>query len=139
MPALGPTLSSMLCLLAVVIAGCADEGPGAQPESVTQPAAPPKKLSEARQREAFADQQEISAYCRERALSLQSDEAPPSPGEARRAFAAADRLVELARERPFDLVQTGVDLRLYVGDLVEDLGNLSCDPALVERLREGLG
>jgi hypothetical protein len=132
-------MGSVLCLLAMALAACGEDGPGAQPETVTQPGTPPEKLPEARQREAFADQQEISAYCRERALSLQSDERPPSPREARRAFAAADRLVELARERPFDLVQTGVDLRLYVGDLVEDLGNLSCDPGLVERLREGLG
>jgi predicted small lipoprotein YifL len=129
----------VLCLLAMRLAACGDDGPSAQPETVTRPPPPQQRLPEARQREVFAGQQEISAYCRRRALSLQSDEAPPSSADARRALAAADRLAELARARPYDLVQTGVDMRLYVGDLVEDLGNLSCDPALVERLAEGLG
>jgi hypothetical protein len=129
----------VLCLLAMALAACGEDGTNAPTESVTQPPTPQRKLPETRQREVFADQQEISEYCRQRALSLQTDEAPPSAPEARRALAAADRLAELARARPYDLVQTGVDMRLYVGDLVEDLENLSCDPALVARLAEGLG
>ena len=130
---------SMLCLVTMALAACGGDGPSAQPETAAQPAPPPQRLPEARQRDAFADQQEISEYCRRRALSLQSNEAPPSPRDARRAFSAADHLAKLARDRPFDLVQTGVDMRLYVGDLVEDLGNLDCDPALVARLEDGLG
>lgn len=129
---------AMVCLLGTGLAGCGGDGQSTRPETVAQPPSSPERLPEPRRREVFADQQEISEYCRQRALSLQSNEAPPSAGDARRALAAADRLVELARNRPYDLVQTGVDMRLYVGDLVEDLGNLSCDPALVERLEEGL-
>jgi hypothetical protein len=129
----------VLCLLAMALAACGEDGTSAPTESVTQPPTPQQRLPEARQREVFADQQEISEYCRQRALSLQTDDAPPSAPEARRALAAADRLAELARARPYYLVQTGVDTRLYVGDLVEDLENLSCDPALVARLAEGLG
>lgn len=128
----------MACLFGLGLAGCGDDGPGTRSETVAEPPSSPAQLPGPRRREVFADQQEISEYCRKRTVSLQSDEAPPSAADARRALAAADRLAELARNRPFDLVQTGVDMRLYVGDLVEDLGNLSCDPALVERLEEGL-
>ena len=107
--------------------------------TTAQPPARPRELPKAKQRQAFSAQQEISAYCRRRALSLQTDAPAPSATQARDAAAAADRLVGLVRARPFELVQTGVDVRLYVGDLVEDLGNLSCDPALIRRLEEGLG
>jgi hypothetical protein len=48
-------------------------------------------------------------------------------------------LATLARARPFDLVQVGVDTRLYVGDLIEDLGNVDCDPGLIAKLEEGVG
>jgi hypothetical protein len=128
-----------IALAVTALAGCGSEEAMVSTQTATVPPARPKNLSAAEQRRAFEAQQEISEYCRRRALSLQSDESPPSAARARKALAAADRLAELARSHPFELVQTGVDMRLYVGDLVEDLGNLNCDPALVRRLEEGLG
>jgi hypothetical protein len=126
-------------LAAAALASCGPDEPAKTVDSTMQPPARQQELPARQQRQAFESQQTISAYCRKRAVSLQSPRPPPSAGEAREAFAAAERLVDLARARPFDLVQTGVDTRLYVGDLVEDLGNVNCDPALISRLEEGLG
>jgi hypothetical protein len=132
-------LTSTLGLAAIALLGCGSDQRPVTSETAAEPPVRAQRLPAPQQRRAFEAQHAISEYCRRRALSLQSDEPPPSAMQAREALAAADRLVELARSRPFDLVQTGVDMRLYVGDLIEDLGNLSCDPALVRRLDEGLG
>lgn len=126
-------------LTAAALAGCGSEDATVSTETAAEPPARPEKLPPAKQRQAFEAQQRISAYCARVDLALHGARRPPSAAEAQRAHAAADRLAELAQARPFDLVQTGVDTRLYVGDLIEDLGNLDCDPDLVGRLEEGLG
>lgn len=133
------TSLSLVPAAVVVLTGCGSQEPANTRDITTEPPVRPAKLPASQQRQAFSSQQAVSAYCRHRTLSLRGPQPPPSERDARRAFAAADRLVELARARPFDLVQTGVDMRLYLSDLIEDLGNLDCDPALVSRLEEGFG
>jgi hypothetical protein len=131
----GPRLAVGL----LAFAGCGSDPPEDTAETAAQPPARPEKLPPAKQQRAFEAQQTITAYCGRVHLSLRGERSPPSARESRRAHAAADRLAALARDRPFDLVQTGVDTRLYVGDLIEDLGNVDCDPGLVATLEGGLG
>ena len=135
---LAPRLVLRLAVGLVVLAGCGSDPP-ATTHPAAQPPARPEKLPPAQQQRTFEAQQTITAYCARVDLSLHGAKRPPSNAESRRAHAAAERLATLAEARPFDLVQTGVDTRLYVGDLVEDLGNVDCDPALIARLEEGLG
>ena len=136
-----PLRAIALCGLALVAVSCGGGDPAGSTTTATatDPGTRPERLPERLQTEVFEAQQEISAYCRRLALALQGPADPPSPIQRRRAFAAAQRLVDLASVHPYDLVQTGVDVRLFVGDLVEDLGNLNCDPDLIGRLEQGLG
>lgn len=122
----------------MVAGGCGSE-PSTSTTSAAEPPAKPDELSASEQRRTFEAQQAITAYCGRVDLSLHGQGRPPSAARARQAKLAADRLAELARERPFDLVQTGVDTRLYVGDLLEDLSNVDCDPDVVAALERGLG
>jgi hypothetical protein len=132
------SIGSRLAVGLVVLGGCGSDSP-ATTETALQPPARPQKLPPPQQQRTFEAQQTITAYCARVDLSLHGAKRPPSTAASRRALAAADRLATLAKERPFDLVQTGVDTRLYVGDLIEDLGNVDCDPNLIARLEEGVG
>jgi hypothetical protein len=138
-PRLARRVGPRLAVGLLALAGCGSDPAEETTETAAEPPAQAKKLPPAEQQRAFEAQQTITAYCGRVHLSLRGDKRPPSAAESRRAHAAADRLAALARARPFDLVQTGVDTRLYVGDLIEDLGNVNCDPGLVASLEEGLG
>ena len=64
--------------------------------------------------------------------------AGPTPGQTRRAFIAARRLVALAAEKPFAPLGAGQDLRLFVSDLIENLEGSNCDPRMISVLTAGL-
>ena len=125
--------------LAFAVTGCGGGEGTLSTASPGEPAVRPTRLPERLQSEAFEAQQPITAYCRRASLALQGSSTPPGDAARRRAMAAAGRLADLARTHPLDLVQTGVDVRLYTSDLIEDLGNLNCDPDLIARLEAGLG
>jgi hypothetical protein len=79
----------------------------------------------------------IAEYCRKYALTL-SGRKPPSAKQQEGAFEAADRLIALAQAKPEAEIQTGVDVRLKLGDIAENLQGANCDPSLVERIDQGL-
>lgn len=129
-----------LALAALAVgSGCDDDQTGPATTGAAPAPPPARPLPEAQQGRAFSAQQRVTAYCRELTESIATRTPPPPPAARRRALAASARLTELARARPYDLVQTGVDVRLFVGDLIEDLGNLDCDPQVVETLEAGVG
>ena len=55
-----------------------------------------------------------------------------------RRYCAAFPLA-LAARKPTAPVGPGQDLRLFVGDVAENLEGSNCDPRLIGRLEEGLG
>jgi hypothetical protein len=132
-----PALATAVGLALVAIASCGD---GGSPETAgtTPTGAAPKRLTAAEQALVNRSDRAVGRYCGELALSLTGQRKPPSAEEQGRAFAATDRLIELAREKPAARVQPGVDTELFLGDLAEDLEGSNCDPRLVQRIDEAL-
>jgi hypothetical protein len=83
-------------------------------------------------------EQAILAYCARLALSVSEGREPPSARRQATAFEAARRLTELAGRNPDATVRPGVDTRLFVSDLIEDLEGSNCDSRLVAALEQGL-
>lgn len=132
-----PALAMAVGLALAAIASCGD---GGSPETAgtTATGAAAKRLTAAEQALVTRSERAVSRYCGELALSLTGRRKPPSAAEQGRAFAATDRLIELARRKPAARVQPGVDTELFLGDLAEDLEGSNCDPRLVERIDQGL-
>lgn len=129
-------LAACVALAALGLGACGAEGD----ETATAPVRrTEERLTEEQRSRAFQAQQAISAYCGRLALSLAGEKAPPSAKQRAGAIAAGDRLVELARRKPAGTVQTGVDMLLFVNDVIENLEGLNCDSGLLERLERGLG
>jgi hypothetical protein len=120
----------LLCLIGS--AGCGSEDPGPQGGSRPEP------LRQEERREIKVLEGEIAAHCVAVSRSLIDPRAGPSAAEQRRAFWAADRLLELARRKPRAPLGAGQDLRLFVSDVVENLEGSNCDPRMIARLEQGL-
>jgi len=123
-------------LLAVLALGC-----GGDPGSAEQAAAPAgdaAKLSGEERRLLASYDREIQAHCLRVARTLIEPSAAPSPRQEERAFAAADGLIALATEKPAAPLGAGQDTRLYLADVIENLGGSNCDPRLVTYLAQGL-
>jgi hypothetical protein len=132
-----PAVATAVALSLLAIASCGDDGsPGTA--GATPAGAAAKRLTAAEQALVTRSDRAVSRYCGELALSLTGQRKPPSAEEQGRAFAATDRLIELAREKPAARVQPGVDTELFLGDLAEDLEGSNCDPRLVERIDQAL-
>jgi len=132
-----PALATAVGLSLMAIASCGDGGsPGT---AGTTPAGTAAKRLTADE-EAFVTRSDrtVKLYCGRLALSLTGQSKLPSAEEQRRAFAATDRLIELAREKPAAPLETGEDMGLFLGDLAEDLEGSNCDSRLVERLDQAL-
>jgi hypothetical protein len=112
--------------------GCGNEEPDPGREPTAQ------RLDPAERRQITALEARIGAHCVAIATSHVDPRAAPSPAEQRRAFAAADRLVALARRKPLAPLGAGQDLRLFVSDVVENLEGSNCDPRMIARLERGL-
>ena len=119
----------------MVAGGCHDQEP--RTGTATPEATPEVHLSAAEKRRIRALEGRIGTHCVQVAQSLVDPDARPSPAEEAAAFKAADDLVALARAKPTALFDVGQDLRLLVGDVIENLEGANCDPRMVARLERG--
>jgi hypothetical protein len=125
-----------LALLA--LAGCGDDD-GSPETPGTPPAAEEARRLTAGERNLIArSERRIQGYCTDLALSVTGQRKPPLAADRARAFTAVDDLVELASEKPAAQVEPGVDLRLHVGDIAENLQGSNCDREIITALDEGL-
>ncbi len=125
-----------LSLLAAV-ASCGD-GDSPQTATTTTSDAAAKRLTAAEQGLVIDSERAVQRYCGKLALSVTGQGKPPSVSEQGRAFAATDRLIELARRKPAAPLERGVEMGLFLGDLAEDLEGSNCDQRLVERIDQAL-
>ena len=121
----------------MAIASCGD-GNSPQTPGTAPSGAAAKRLTSAEHALVSRSERAVQRYCGKLALSVTGQAQPPSTSEQGRAFAATDRLIELAHEKPAARIQTGVGIGLFLGDLAEDLEGSNCDPRLVERLDQAL-
>jgi hypothetical protein len=133
-------LAPLLVALALLPAGCADEE-----STTTVPSGPSTAQAPAPQRLSAADRDRIRrseaailGYCERAAVAAAGTGEGPSARQRARALDAVDDLVSLAGDEPDAILKAGVDLRLFVGDLTEDLQGANCDPEIVTRLDAGL-
>ncbi len=123
-------------LIALALIGCHDPDPPAVTTAASP--APAVDASAAEKRRLRTLESRIGRHCVEVAQSLAQPEARPTPAEEARAFKAADDLVAIVRAKPNALFGLGQDLRLYLGDVIENLEGANCDPRMVARLERGL-
>ncbi len=129
-------------VVAVVLAavGVAAPASGCGEEDSDREAAPiPSRLTGEERQLLKTYEGRIQAHCVRVGRSLVDPRAAPSPSQETRAFTAADDLVALAAKKPTAPVGPGQDLRLFVGDVAENLEGSNCDPRLIARLEQGLG
>jgi hypothetical protein len=125
-----------LALATIALAGCGDGEESAPPTEV--PATDARRLTPA-ERDLVEDSEEaIVAYCRRAALALTRPGKRPTVDQQARALEAVDELIALAAEKPAARTEPGGDVRLFVGDLAENLQGSNCDPIIVARLDAGL-
>jgi hypothetical protein len=117
----------------LVLLGCGDED---APDTIAPPPGA-ESLTRAERGLLARSERQLAGYCARR-LSPSGQPRAPSPRERAEAIASADRLIALAERKPHAEVETGVDLRLALGDLIENLEGANCDPAVIARLGEGL-
>jgi len=72
------------------------------------------------------------------ARSLTDPADAPKPAQVQRAFAAADAFIALARKKPTAPLDVGLDVRLHLSDVVENLEGANCDPRMTYYLERGL-
>ena len=133
-------LGPLLVALALLPSGCGDEGSTttAPSEPTTAEAPAPQRLSGADRDRVRRSEAAILGYCERAALAATGTGEAPSARQRARALDAVDDLVALAGDEPDAILRAGVDLRLFVGDLTEDLQGANCDPEIVTRLDAGL-
>ena len=130
-------LAAAVGLSLVVFPSCGDDGsPGAAGTTTTTTVA--QRLTAAEQSLVTRSERAVQLYCGKLALPLTGRGEPPSAEEQGRAFAATDRLIELASEKPAAPLDAGLEMGLFLGDLAEDLEGSNCDSRLVERIDQAL-
>jgi hypothetical protein len=130
-------LATAVGLSLIAIASCGN-GESPQTGGTTPTGAAARRLTSAEQALVDRSERTVQRYCGKLALSLTGRARPPSAGEASRAFAATDSLIELARAKPAASIENGVEMELFLGDLAEDLEGSNCDQRLVERIDQAL-
>jgi hypothetical protein len=126
-----------LALAAITLAACGDgEEPTSTAEATTT--ARPGPLTTEERNLVEDSEQAIVAYCRRSALALTRPRKRPTVNQQSRALEAVDALLELASEKPDARLSAGADVRLFVGDLTENLEGANCDPGVIARLDQGL-
>jgi hypothetical protein len=129
-------LATAAGLSLLAIPACGDDSPSTATTTTSGAAA--KRLTTAEQSLVTDSERAVQRYCGRLALSAIGQGQPPSASEQGRAFAASDRLIELARRKPGARLETGLDIGLFLGDLAEDLEGSNCDQRLVERIDQAL-
>jgi hypothetical protein len=132
---LGLAAALLVALLSLV--ACGDDGSQGG-NGAENPPSQARRLTGHEQELVTRSDRIVERYCARLALSLTGQRRPPSARQQARAFAATDRLIGLAREKPAARVETGGDVALLLADLAEDLEGSNCDPRLVQRLDQGL-
>jgi hypothetical protein len=123
--------------VALAVTGChQDEPRPVAPPRATATPEPPVLTAEERRRLRLYEGR-IATHCVEIARSLVDPDARPSPREEARAFQAADDLVAFARAKPTAKLGAGQDVRLFLGDVIENLEGANCDPRMIGRLESG--
>ena len=122
-----------LLLAAAALAAAA--GCGGEPAPPPEPA--PALTAEERRAVEDYDAR-INAHCVRVARALVDPRQGPSPEQLRDAFAAADALAALAARKPDAELDVNQDLRLFLGDVVENLEGSNCDPRMRARLEQAL-
>jgi hypothetical protein len=130
-------VAAALALCAVTAGACGDDGTTGE-ESPPKSAGSASRLTLDERRLVSDSEAAIQLYCRKRALALTDPDKRPTVGQQARALEAVDALVALADEKPAARLRRGVDVRLFLGDLAENLEGSNCDPAIVARLDEGI-
>jgi hypothetical protein len=118
-----------------LLSGC---GEGAAPAPVTITATPAPTVAASDRARLRRDEARIERHCVAVSRSVVDPAAAPSAREEARAFAAADDLIAIVRASPRADLGAGQDLRLYLGDVIENLEGGNCDPRMREHLLEGL-
>ena len=123
-------------MLVTGVSGCGDD----PVPRVSAPTAtpPPSRLTVAERRELRELEGRISTHCVRVARSLTDPANGPTRAQVDRAFAAADAFVALAREKPTAPLDVGLDVRLHLSDVVENLEGANCDPRMTGYLERGL-
>jgi hypothetical protein len=129
-------LATAVGLTVLALASCGDDS--AQPAGTTAAGAAAKRLTTAEQASVGSSERAVQRYCGVLALSLTGQRKPPSAEQQGRAFAATDRLIELARRKPAAPTTSGQPMGLFLGDLAEDLEGSNCDPRLVQLIDQAL-
>jgi hypothetical protein len=124
-------------IVAVAMLGCGESPPSRQAPPAVSPG-PPPTLTAGERRALAREEARIQRHCVAVARSIVDPEAAPTPDEAARAFAAADRLVAAVRAKPRAEREPGQDLRLYLGDVIENLEGSNCDPRMLQHLEAAL-
>ena len=130
-------LATAVGLSLLAVASCGD-GDSSGAAGTTFAGAAAKRLTADQQAVVTRSDRTVERYCGKLALSLTGQSKPPSASEQGRAFAATDRLIELARRKPAAPLETGLEMELFLGDLAEDLEGSNCDSRLVERIDQAL-
>jgi hypothetical protein len=127
-------------LVTVALAGCGgtDEDEGEDQPPGTTVKVESSRLTAEERRLVRRSEASIVAYSRRAAVAVTGARSPPSARERGQALQSVDRLLELAAEKPTATVARGVDVRLFTGDLAENLEGANCDPAVIDRIEAGL-
>jgi hypothetical protein len=131
-------LGALVVALALAPAGCGDDEPTTDQTEPTTTAPVAQRLTASDRERVRRSEAAILAYCERAAVAATGAREPPSARRRAAALDAVDDLVAVARAKPDATVKPGVDLRLFVGDLTENLQGANCDPAIVARLDTGL-
>lgn len=128
-------LATVVGLSLLAIPACGDDSPSTA--TTTPSGAAAKRLTATEQSLVTSSERAVQRYCGRLAVAATGQGQPPSTSEQGRAFAATDRLIELARRKPAAPVG-GLAMGLFLGDLAEDLEGSNCDQRLVERIDQAL-
>jgi hypothetical protein len=134
----GPLVTGLTFLAGAMAAGCGDDPAPPAVTTTAEAPAPPASLTSQEQRLLTAYDRRINAHCVRVSTAIADPSAAPTPAQRKRAFEAADALVDLAAAKPDAPLGAGQDARLFLADVIENLEGSNCDPAMIARLEQGL-
>jgi hypothetical protein len=130
-----------VALIALALSACGSsdrDETGSQRPVTTETFAPAQPLTRAKRAKIESAVGEVDHYCRQVARYFAGERGEPSLAELNEALAAIDRIGAVARRQPYAQLRPGVDVRLALGDLAENLEGSNCSPELVARADQAL-